>query len=153
VPLAGSAASAKACRPATSRRTRSVRGSRRIRYLEQRGPVRSRLGASRPRRLGTISRRSLGLDRALGMDVGGRPAVGVCAVPLRPLGKHARRVGLVSGARVERAIYAPALVAFIGSPTGPDLLSAIRSRGSPSALANRTCRRTRSARTTCGPST
>jgi hypothetical protein len=36
--------------------------------------------------LGAVPRRSLGLDLAVGLDLGRRPAVGLCAVPLWPLG-------------------------------------------------------------------
>ena len=53
-------------------------------------PRSSKLGGRR-----TI--RALGVDRTMGMDVGGRCAVGMGAVPLWALGICARPVGMVSG--------------------------------------------------------
>jgi len=47
--------------------------------------------------LGTLPRRPLGLGRALGLELGGRCALGICAVSLRALGPYRRPLGL--GAR------------------------------------------------------
>ena len=62
---------------------------------------------------------ALGLRRALGLDLDERRTVGLRAVPLRPLGRYRRPLGL--GARrpwrrrgVRAPVYAPALVAFFG---------------------------------------
>ncbi len=44
-----------------------------------------------------VSRRPLGMDRPVGLDVGGRRAVGLRRVPLRPLDRPRRHVGLGAG--------------------------------------------------------
>jgi hypothetical protein len=46
------------------------------------------------RRMGALSRRPLGLDFSLGLDLGGRRSVGLCAVSLRTLGDGRRPLGL-----------------------------------------------------------
>ena len=53
-------------------------------------------------RLGAVSRRYWTDVAGVGPDVGRRRAVGLCAVPLRPLGVHPRPLGMVSG-RLRRA--------------------------------------------------
>ncbi len=50
----------------------------------------------------------------MGLDLGGRFGVGLRTVSLRSLGLYASRLGLDSGPRGVRSIYAPALVAFVG---------------------------------------
>ncbi len=58
-----------------------------VRHLASSARLRLRLGpAQRARRLGALSGRSLGVGRALGLDLGGRSALGLCAVALWPLG-------------------------------------------------------------------
>ncbi len=49
--------------------------------------------------LGAVPRGSLGVDRSLGLDVGGRRALGLRAVSLRPLGVLARPLGVGAGPR------------------------------------------------------
>src|SRR5438445_793477 len=48
---------------------------------------------------GAVSLRPLGLGRAVGLDVDRRRALGLCAVPLRPLGLRGRGLGLGAGPR------------------------------------------------------
>src|SRR5713226_3557348 len=48
-------------------------------------------------RLGALSRGSLGLDRALGLELGRRLALGLRPVPLRPVGTGRRSLGLGPG--------------------------------------------------------
>ena len=77
--------------------------------------LRQRVGAeSRGRRLGALPRRTLGMGRPVGLDVGGRRALGLRRLPLRPLDEHEWHVGLGAGSRAQPAYYAPALVAFVG---------------------------------------
>src|SRR5271168_1411633 len=44
--------------------------------------------------MGSVSLWPLGLDLAVGMDLGGRCDLGICAIPLWPLGFCRRRVGM-----------------------------------------------------------
>src|SRR5260370_23083823 len=46
------------------------------------------------RRLGSLSRRALALDRAVGLDLGGRSALGIRSLPLWALGVLWRPLGL-----------------------------------------------------------
>ena len=48
------------------------------------------------RGLGALSLRTLGVDRALGLDLGGRRSLGLRSLPLWPLGLVERRMGLGS---------------------------------------------------------
>ena len=52
------------------------------------------------RRLGALQRRALGLYRPVGLELGRQCTVGLCALPLRPLGLYATWLGLDS--RAER---------------------------------------------------
>ena len=64
-------------------------GPRCQRRLARRGRLRQRVGAQPPRhRLGAVSRRPLGVDRSVGLDLGRQRAVGVRGIPLWPLGEH-----------------------------------------------------------------
>src|SRR5690348_12912454 len=54
----------------------------------------SDLGAGR---LGAVPLRPLGMDRSVGLDLGGRPAVGLRTLPLRPLGLRPQSLGLGAG--------------------------------------------------------
>ena len=73
-------------------------GPRCERHLARRRDLRQRLDPeSRGRRLGALPRRALGLGRPVGLDLGGRRALGLRRVPLRPLGESARHVGLGAG--------------------------------------------------------
>ena len=49
--------------------------------------------------MGAVSLRTLGLDGTVGLDLGRRCAVGICAVPLWTLGVHRRRLGMDAGTR------------------------------------------------------
>ena len=51
---------------------------------------------NRGRRLGTLPLRALGLGGAVGLDLDRTRALGLRALPLRPLGTHPRRLGLDS---------------------------------------------------------
>ena len=105
-----------------------------------------------PRRMGALQRRPLGLDPALGLDLGRRCALGLRAVPLRPLGQlsqplvlgtgHLRRPpGLRAGAgRLDRRRARRRL-----DRHRPDR----RSAGSRSRRTRSTCRPTGPARATC----
>ena len=76
-------------------------GPRRIRYVAQRGRLRQRLGADPCRgELGTVSLRTLGLGRAVGLDLARRCAVGIRAVSLWTLGVSLEP--LVLGTRSDR---------------------------------------------------
>ena len=69
--------------------------------------------------LGAVSRGQLGLCGALGLDLGGQRALGLRAVPLRPLGAYRRPLGLGARAAGPAApVYAPALVTFLGVGVG-----------------------------------
>ena len=77
--------------------------------------LRQRLDAEpRGRRLDALPRRPLGLGRPLGLDLGRRRALGLRRVALRPLGQHRRHLGLGAGPGAQQAVYAPALVVFVG---------------------------------------
>ena len=79
------------------------RGSRSIRDLEPGSRVRRGLvPVGRRRGLGAVSQRLLDRSGRLGTDMGRLCAVGLCAVPLRPLGLHRWPLGLVPG-RLRRA--------------------------------------------------
>ena len=81
--------------------------------------VRLRVDADRGERgLGALPLRPLDVDHALGMDLGGRCALGLCAVSLRPLGPVEQQLVLGAGPAARCApVYAPALVAWVGGPT------------------------------------
>ena len=68
--------------------------------------------------LGSLSLRSLGLCRSVGLDLGGRRALGICSIPLWSLGIGARRMVLGPGTSRSRPVWAPALVAFVGGGPG-----------------------------------
>ena len=89
----------KACAPRrTCRGKWWARRSRPLRGVANHSGIRRRLVSERRRsRLGALPRRLLGRGRRMGTDVGGQRAVGIRAVPLRPLGVHLRPLGLVSG--------------------------------------------------------
>src|SRR5205085_2399701 len=55
--------------------------------------------------MGSVSLRTLGLDRSLGMDMGGRCPLGIRSFPLRPLSRFRRLLGLGS-----RTVLGTALV-------------------------------------------
>ena len=81
---------------------RRLSGPRCERHVARRRRLRQRVGAeSRGRRLGALPRRTLGMDRPVGLDVGGRRAVGLRRLPLRPLDEHERHVGLGTGSRAQ----------------------------------------------------
>ena len=75
-----------------------VRGARPIRPMADLARCRAglvpELGA---RRLGALPVRALGVDPALGLDLDRRPALGFCAVSLRPLDQCRRPLGMGSG--------------------------------------------------------
>ncbi len=74
-------------------------GPRCLRRLACRIGLRQRVGAEPGgRRLGPLSRRPLGMDRSVGLDLGRRRAVGLRRVALRPLGEHPQPVVLGAGA-------------------------------------------------------
>ena len=52
-------------------------------------------------RLDAVPRRTLGMGRSVGLDLGGRCALGFRRVPLRPLGELERNVGLGAGSRAQ----------------------------------------------------
>ena len=70
--------------------------------------------ARRAAGMGAVPLRTLVLDRSVGLDVGRRCAVGLCAVSLWSLGVRWRVVGLGARPGARRPVYAPALVAFVG---------------------------------------
>ena len=78
-------------------RDHRLRVARRVRRLARDARLRPGVVPARgPRRLGALSRRPLGVGRAVGLDVDRRGAVGLRAVPLRTVGAGRRRVGLGS---------------------------------------------------------
>ena len=96
--------------------------------------------------------------RALGLDLGRRRALGLRAVPLRPLGLLAQQLVLGAGhATCARPVYAPALVAWVGGPrvsvSAQRRRPGRRSAGCRSRRARSTCRATASASATCATST
>src|SRR6266404_8667218 len=52
--------------------------------------------------MGAIQLWLLELGRPLGLDLGGLLTLGLCPLPLRPLGVHRQQVGLVPGADLRR---------------------------------------------------
>ena len=58
-------------------------------------------------RLGALSRWSLDVDRSLGLDVGGRRAVGLRRVPLRPVDEPAWEMGLGARSRAHSGLLCP----------------------------------------------
>ncbi len=79
---------------------------------------------------GAIPVRSLGVDRSVGVDVDRRCAVGVRAVPLRPLGAPLHGLGVGAGTHRGASRVRPALVAFVG---GPEWRASIRAGSAPVA--------------------
>src|SRR5262249_34684770 len=75
-----------------------LRGSGRAGCVERGSGLWTGVGAASGAGLGSLSIWPLGMDCAMGMDVGGRRALGLCSVPLRPVGLRAKRLGLGSGA-------------------------------------------------------
>ena len=70
-------------------------GPRCKRHVARRRGLRQRLvPESSGHRLGAVSRRPLGMGRPLGLDLGGRRALGLRRVALRPLDESARNMGL-----------------------------------------------------------
>ena len=79
-------------------RRRRLPGPRRERHVARRSDVRQRVDPEPRRgRLGAVPRRSLGVGRPLGLDLGGRRALGLRRVPLRSLGEPRRHVGMGAG--------------------------------------------------------
>ena len=79
--------------------------------------ARSGIRAPSPADWAPYRHRPLGLDPAVGLDLGRRRALGLRAVPLRPLGLPTGTPG--AGRRAPtcaRPVYAPALVAWVGGP-------------------------------------
>ena len=116
--IATAATNARARRHTCRAQMVGVRGSRRIRIVAEHAGLRRRLVSDgRGAGLGAVPRRLLDRGRRMGPDVGRQRAVGLCAVPLRPLGVHRRPLGLVPGrVYVARPVWAPALVAWYGGP-------------------------------------
>src|SRR5438876_6131201 len=72
-----------------------LRGARRIRRLALVAAIwRGLVPAVGAERLGPLPRRPMGLGRAVGLELGRRRALGLCAVPLRPVGAGRRPMGL-----------------------------------------------------------
>src|SRR5579872_7207981 len=71
---------------------------------------------SRRRGMGALSLWPLGVDCSVGMDLGGRRALGICSVSLRTLAEVGGGWCWVPGPVVVRPVYAPALVVFVGGP-------------------------------------
>src|ERR1700733_10959398 len=57
--------------------------------------------------MGALYLRALGLDQSLGLDLGRRRALGICAFPLWPLGLRRRFLGLGSGALLRPSFLCP----------------------------------------------
>ena len=100
------APSATAAKTASLRRATSRRDMTGYEDLDQHGTWRTlpEYGAvwvpdARRAGLGAVSPRSLGVDLAVGLDVGRRRAVGLRAFPLRPLGARPRPLGVGARAR------------------------------------------------------
>src|SRR5204863_1190827 len=75
-----------------------LRRPRAIRYLADVSRLWRRVVPYRSgRRLGAVSGGALGFNAGLGLDLGRLRPVGVCAVPLRPMGERRRSLGMVSG--------------------------------------------------------
>ena len=82
-------------------RRHRLRGSQPVRHLDQRRQLRRGLGAALgAERLGALPHRPLGLRAAVGLDLDRRPAVGLRALSLRPLGQQ--RQSLDVGAAAAR---------------------------------------------------
>ena len=103
--------------PLRAGRRGRLRRPGRQRRLARRARLRHGVGTDpRRRRLGAVPHRPLGLDRPVGLDLDRRPALGLCRFALRPLGATSTdRWAWVPSPRRERAVYAPALVAFVGA--------------------------------------
>ena len=79
-----------------------LRRPRREWHLAQRARLRQRLGAdSRVCRLDAVPRRTLGMGRSVGLDLGRRCALGIRRVSLRPLGELQREMGVGAGPRAQ----------------------------------------------------
>ncbi len=75
-----------------------LRGTRHLRRLVVRRKLRRGVvPARRPGGLGAVPVRTVALDPAVGLDLGGLRAVGLCAVPLRTLGDGRPALGLGAG--------------------------------------------------------
>jgi hypothetical protein len=76
-----------------------MRGPGRVRRLARTRCVWAGLGsAGRRTRMGTVPLWALGLNRAVGLDMDRRCALGFCTIPLRPLDRDRWRLGLGAGA-------------------------------------------------------
>ena len=62
---------------------------------------------SRGGRLGALPRRTLGMGRPLGLDLGGRRALGLRRVPLRPLDESSRNVGVGARSGAQSGLLRP----------------------------------------------
>jgi hypothetical protein len=88
-----------------------VRRSRRLSPVGSRRRLSRGLVSECAGRLGALHARPLGLDRAVGLDLGRRRARGICAVALRALAFTGDRWCRVPGSFEPSPVYAPALVA------------------------------------------
>src|SRR5882724_4354785 len=80
-------------------RRHGLRGPQRLRQLGRRRQLRPGLGAARrAERLGALSHRVLVIREAVGLDLDRRAAVGLCALPLRPLGQQQQSLGMGAAA-------------------------------------------------------
>ena len=134
------------------------RGPRPLRPVAADARVRRALGAALGRAgWAPYTHRPLGLGAPVGLDLGRRRAVGLRAVPLRPLGLSPQR--LVLGARhLRRAPGVRAGAGGVGRRPAHRRLDLDRRRprrsaGSRSRRARSTCRPTAPARATCSRST